>query len=145
MAKWFGFTGTRQGMTGLQINEFHRIIQENSPHRFIHGGCHGADLQAHDIVYREKGIYIEVWPAIGAKTPDWNALGKPNLLRPAKRPLERNADIVNLCDLLIATPHTVEEQLRSGTWATIRYARRIHRPYMIIRPCGQVVSHTDFV
>ena len=35
-----GFTGTRQGMTGLQINEFHRIIQELDTVRFVHGACH---------------------------------------------------------------------------------------------------------
>jgi len=138
-----GFTGTRQGMTGLQINEFHRIVRELDVARFAHGAAPGADLQAHDIIYREKNIYIEVWPATGAKTPDWDALGHPNYLRPAMLPLDRNKQIVNHCDLLIATPHTVEEQLRSGTWATIRYARKVHRPHYIIRPCGQLVTYTE--
>ena len=84
-----------------------------------------------------------MWPATGAKTPDWDALGWPNYIRPAKPPLDRNHDIVERCDLLIATPHTVEEQLRSGTWATIRYARKVHRPHYIIRPCGQLVTYTE--
>ena len=135
-----GFTGTRKGMTGLQVNKFHQLVQELDPSRLVHGAAPGADLQAHDICYREKNIYLEVWPAIGAKTPDWDALGHPNFTRPAKPPLDRNHDIVNHCDLLIATPADVVEQLRSGTWATIRYARKIGRPYMIIRPCGQVVD-----
>ena len=135
-----GFTGTRKGMTGLQINKFQELIQELDVTRFVHGAAPGADLQAHDICIRQRVPYIEVWPAIGAKTPDWDALGWPNHVRVAKPALERNHDIVDRCDLLIATPETVEEMLRSGTWATIRYARKVKRQHMIIRPCGQVVD-----
>jgi predicted Rossmann fold nucleotide-binding protein DprA/Smf involved in DNA uptake len=38
--------------------------------------------------------------------------------------LERNHLIVAACDVLNAAPLQDEEILRSGTWATIRYARK---------------------
>jgi predicted Rossmann fold nucleotide-binding protein DprA/Smf involved in DNA uptake len=52
--------------------------------------------------------------------------------------LVRNRDIVDVCNLLLATPGGTVEQLRSGTWATIRYARRIGRPVWIVFPNGEV-------
>jgi hypothetical protein len=33
---------------------------------------------------------------------------------------------------LIATPESLTEELRSGTWATIRYARKIKKPCLIL-------------
>ncbi len=38
--------------------------------------------------------------------------------------LERNRDIVDASEVLIACPSTREEVMRSGTWATVRYARK---------------------
>jgi predicted Rossmann fold nucleotide-binding protein DprA/Smf involved in DNA uptake len=45
--------------------------------------------------------------------------------------LERNKDIVNSCEQLIACPLTQEEELRSGTWATIRYARKTNKHILL--------------
>lgn len=48
--------------------------------------------------------------------------------RPAKPYLERNKDIANEgIDGLIAAPSGWVEELRSGTWATVRYARKLKR------------------
>ena len=49
-----------------------------------------------------------------------------------KRYLERNRDIVDACDILIACPRTLKEELRSGTWATVRYARKVGKPVAIL-------------
>jgi hypothetical protein len=48
--------------------------------------------------------------------------------------LDRNRDIVDNCDLLIATPKETTEVLRSGTWSTVRYAKKIGKPIVIIEP-----------
>jgi len=57
---------------------------------------------------------------------------------PIKRPLERNSDIVADSDLLLATPRFYEEELRSGTWATVRRARKANKPLIIVWPNGKV-------
>jgi len=51
-------------------------------------------------------------------------------------PLVRNRDIVDATDMLIAAPATRKEVLRSGTWATIRYAKKMKKWIYIIYPSG---------
>ena len=53
-----------------------------------------------------------------------------------KPPLERNCDIVLDGDLLIATPHGYQEEMRSGTWYTIRQARKRGKKIIIVWPNG---------
>lgn len=53
-------------------------------------------------------------------------------------PLERNHRIVDACDVLIACPKDAQEQLRSGTWATVRYARKQGKRVIVITPDGTV-------
>lgn len=47
-------------------------------------------------------------------------------------PLARNRRIVAAVDVLIAAPETDREELRSGTWATIRYARAAGKPVVML-------------
>jgi outer membrane protein insertion porin family len=54
-------------------------------------------------------------------------------------PLDRNRAIVDSCDVLIACPKGPEEQ-RSGTWATVRYARKQKKRIVIIWPDGEVTE-----
>jgi hypothetical protein len=49
---------------------------------------------------------------------DGDVLYKP------KPPLARDRDIVNAVEFLIAAPKSDDQTLRSGTWTTIRYARK---------------------
>jgi hypothetical protein len=54
-------------------------------------------------------------------------------------PLERNKHIVIAAiDGLIATPKTIAEEVRSGTWTTVRYARTLNRDIHIVLPDGKV-------
>jgi hypothetical protein len=50
----------------------------------------------------------------------------------------RNRKIANYSDKLIATPKESTEQLRSGTWTTIRYARLANKIVYIIVPNGDI-------
>ena len=43
----------------------------------------------------------------------------------------RNKDIVNSCDILIACPENDKEVIRSGTWSTIRYAKKINKTVLL--------------
>lgn len=47
-------------------------------------------------------------------------------------PLERNHVILDHTDYLLAFPKTRKEVLRSGTWATIRYAKKRDLPLKIV-------------
>jgi hypothetical protein len=55
-------------------------------------------------------------------------------IRAAKPYLVRNKYIVRETALLISAPAEPAEQLRSGTWSTVRYARRIGRQVCLLTP-----------
>ncbi len=97
-----------------------------------HGDCRGADQQAHAIG-RRLGLYIVGHPptASGLRA---NCICDE--LREPQTYLARNRALVLETQLLIAAPQGVE-RLRSGTWSTIRYAKRSQFPLIIIRPDGQ--------
>lgn len=135
------FTGTRQGMTPAQLKEFRQglAVISQPGDAFHHGGCVGADLQAHDVAVNGFQLAAEVWPATGREVPDW-ALNTARVIHPAHPPLERNHFIVSGADALIATPKEYNEVLRSGTWATVRYARKVPGCVVyIINPEGKVL------
>jgi len=60
--------------------------------------------------------------------------------RKAKPYLARNQDIVDETEVLIAVPAQKKEIVRSGTWATIRRARKAGRLIYFIFPDGRVVK-----
>lgn len=140
-----GFTGTRQGMTRKQADEckdlLSRIRRDTDLNQwagtyrafFHHGDCIGADAEAHciasELVFPHYGIIIH--PPTNQKMMA-NCKGAERM-KP-KPYLERNHDIVDASTILIATPETEEEVLRSGTWATVRYARRQNMVVKILNP-----------
>ena len=129
-----GFTGTQLGMTRAQKSEVARVLVNAKATEVHHGDCIGADAEFHDIVRMvDPKIKIHVHPPAEDKK---RAFKRGDVLYPAKPYLERNHDIVDACEILIATPAQKNEVLRSGTWATIRYARKIKRSTIIITPNG---------
>lgn len=124
-----GFTGTARGMTERQWNAFRQYVLEASPAVFCHGDCIGADAQAHDAV-RElvPTCRIFVYPANVASSK--RAWKNGDRIFPPAAPLKRNKTIVHVTNVLVATPYTYDEMLRSGTWSTVRYARA----YMKLQP-----------
>ena len=59
--------------------------------------------------------------------------------------LKRNRAIVKRSDILIATPGQREEILHSGTWSTVRYARKKGIPIWKIYPNGIVETENKQV
>jgi hypothetical protein len=53
---------------------------------------------------------------------------------PAKTYLSRNHDILLQCDMLVAALKTREEEERSGTWATVRYAKIRNVTVVVLEP-----------
>jgi hypothetical protein len=54
--------------------------------------------------------------------------------------LKRNGHIVDASHVMIACPRLMHEELRSGTWMTIRYARRADKPLAIVWPDGSITQ-----
>ena len=130
----YGFTGTRAGMTERQQHGLDLILCDHSTTTasFQHGGCHGADAEAHKIAAPHAARCVH--PGDKDQHRGWSMRSDYAVLRAWKPYLERNHTIVDICDVLIAAPKTPTEELRSGTWATIRYARKIGRPVIILDP-----------
>lgn len=129
-----GFTGTQRGMTEKQKDRFCDKLSELGVTEFHHGDCVGADEQADNIVRTMGGIRIVIHPPDNdAKRAFCSQRGPTKVCEP-KPYLERNHDIVDAAETMIATPGETQEQLRSGTWATIRYSRKTKKPGWILTP-----------
>lgn len=140
--RYIAFTGTRNGMTDLQKESLRSLVARLSVESkllvsFRHGACIGADRQFHDIVQSLGAGAVEIHPGDESQR-EWAVKNtRPCLIFETKSYLSRNRDMVDMSDVLIACPHENSEQLRSGTWATIRYARDSGRPTIIINRDGK--------
>ena len=137
-----GFTGTQQGMAVRQKNAFQDFLEQNKPTTFCHGDCIGADFEAHQMIENTFGrgpaasCNIEIFPPINPGKRAFQ-IGKQHT---PKEYIQRNHDIVDASDILVATPKEDTEQLRSGTWATIRYALKKGKKVYVIYPNGRQES-----
>jgi hypothetical protein len=127
-----GMTGNRNGISDEAKKVFLDFINNNEIKEAHHGDCLGADKDFHDI-FNNKNLRIIIHPPNDNKMRAF--CKSDNILQP-KKFLDRNHDIVNNTDMLIAFPSTKNEILRSGTWATIRYARKQKKNILIVYPDG---------
>ena len=137
-----GFTGTQKGMTNSQKHGVSMVLIFNHPIRFMdnlpgdafdahHGDCIGADAEFEELA-KEYGYTTYAHPA--SDTGNKRAYCKSDVILPAKPALKRNKDIVNAASIMIATPKENHEVLRSGTWSTIRYAKKCGTIIHVIYP-----------
>lgn len=131
----FGFTGTQQGMTEAQKSTLRNYLTGSSG-ELHHGDCIGADSEAHDIA-AECGYSIVLHPPTNYSKRAWREVPS-HMIRREKPYLARNQDIVHDTISLIATPAEAEEQLRSGTWSTVRFARKQGKAVVLILPDGKI-------
>ena len=146
------FTGTRRGMTKQQQASVAWLLEKLcSTKRNVlarHGAAKGADREFHALAFA-RGVRLTAYPSTKEQVR-W-ALTRTHQLvsvRPTQPPLIRNKTMVmgggaGKADVLIATPAEAEEVLRSGTWATIRNARRaLVAIRMIVQPLGNMIEET---
>jgi hypothetical protein len=134
-----GFTGTQEGMSAVQLQTLQTLILRNAitiASELHHGDCVGADAQAHYIA-QNLNMSIVVHPPTNDRKRAHCSGEKTEVLRPFPY-LMRNKHIVNASEWLIAAPKEFDEQLRSGTWSTIRYAVNKGRDVSIILPDGVI-------
>lgn len=134
--KIMGFTGTQKGMTPIQVEKFVDVIRAFDPTTFIHGDCIGSDADAHRLLRMYfKKIHIELFPPDDVKK---RAFCEADKIYASLPYLTRNRLIIENSDYMIAIPGEAQEKLRSGTWSTIRYAKRLNKSMMIIFPDGSL-------
>jgi hypothetical protein len=131
-----GFTGTRNGMTKLQKDTVSRLIISAGPTEAHMGDCIGADT---DFYYLIEKI-VPSCKKIG-HVPDKDKTRSKLKYDEEKMPkpyLTRDHDIVDESDMIIATPKAFYEELRSGTWATVRYAKKTNKRVILVFPNGSL-------
>lgn len=128
-----GFTGTRDGMTPFQRDQLEKVLSALKADFsfFHHGGCIGADEEAHRIA-NGCGFRCVIWPPTNkSKYVEVLEESAFQVMDPAPY-LDRNQFIVDAASLFVAAPKEDDEVLRSGTWATIRRARASHLPIIML-------------
>lgn len=129
-----GFTGTRHGMTPEQIGTVDELtVWANEVH---HGDCLGADFDMHRIAYANGQQRVSHPPS----DPRLRAYADAEVVLEPKPYHDRNRDIVDAADWLVATPAESTEQEKGGTWYTVRYARLRQKPVVIVWPDGSTSS-----
>lgn len=116
-----GFTGTREGLSRRQFGQLSKmlhwlVLTHANEAEFHHGACVGADLEAEAL----------------ARAHGYKVIDHFTHSRASADMLKRNRDIVAHSDVLIAGPLQDAEELRSGTWATVRYARQAGLPVVML-------------
>lgn len=126
-----GFTGTQLGMSQHQKEQFVLKCEELGITEFHHGDCIGADAEAHDIV---REFFPNVW-IVGhlPKYKNKQVFRKCDEYRAPLDYLVRDKNIVSETEFLIGAPKSDDEELRSGTWTTIRYSRKANKPQEILK------------
>lgn len=141
MTVHIGFTGTQNGMTSPQIMAAVHLVERLGATDLHHGSCVGADEELHRGVMFGGLDHLRIHShpsTLWAKRAECYLREGLDIPYGAKPPLERNRDIVDACEALIAAPKESAETLRSGTWATIRYCRKVGKPVLIVWPDGTV-------
>ena len=152
-----GFCGSQNGMNSFQENEVLRIFDNIQPQTLHHGDTVGADSQCHYDFLRwharndyedrviiihppvdfKKRAFVDDEKKIGNSLREQLLKCKHSVKIITLEPfayLERNRHIVDAVEKMIATPKEVEHTLRSGTWATIRYAWKQKKEVRVIPP-----------
>lgn len=138
-----GFTGTRAGMTPAQKTAVREILSRTeialTENSVGHGDCVGADAEFDEIA-KELEYQRNIYPSdIESMRAHCELRGAIQVSEPEK-PLIRNSRIVNDSSMIIATPKESTEVLRSGTWATIRRARKAGCELYLVLPNGEIRS-----
>lgn len=124
-----GLTGTQIGMNDLQKSLFTKMLKDLGNEfisiTFHHGDCIGADTDAHTLI-REflPHAKIIIHPP---KNKLKRAYCEGDIVLAPEEYLIRNRDIVDASSWVFGFPKTNKEELRSGTWYTIKYARKTGR------------------
>lgn len=137
------FTGTRKGMTPEQRATLVKLLNDYRPEVLLNGAARGSDQECLEVLVKMKlPIRVEVFPA-SIETRDeartiLKSYGPPVSWHPIFSPMHRNKLMVEVSDLVIATPVGDTEESQGGTWGTIRLAAKYRVRTVVIWPSGAV-------
>ena len=97
-----------------------------------HGDAIGADAFSHQVAV-SLGMRIVIHPPLNSQYRAFCNNGSVTIL-PTKPYLERNFDLIKATEILLVLPIQNQEIQRSGTWHTVRVARRNNRSVVIFFP-----------
>lgn len=133
------FTGTRTGMTPDQRLRVRDVLTRTRPDAVHHGDCIGADAEFHAIAL-SLGIPVVIHPPVNPvlrafcpATPADRLVASVTVL-PARPYRDRDRDMVDLADAVLATP--ARGRQTGGTWYTVAYARRTGRAVTVLFPAA---------
>lgn len=136
-----GFTGTQHGMTPAQAAAVRSILWNLKPTYGHHGVCIGSDEQFHRICRDELDLQVFGHPPVDTKKMAQLQPFEFYFMYPPQQYITRNHKIVSGSKVMIATPREYNEQLRSGTWATIRQCHRVRRQLHLVWPNGNITNY----
>jgi len=118
-----GFTGTRALTSDMEVLLDSYLTARAGCIVLHHGACQGADEFAHQIAV-DNHIPVVVHPPTDTKWEMRDLKEQPGVTIMPRQPyLVRNRAIVNATAMLLAVP-AGPEKVRSGTWSTVRYAKK---------------------
>lgn len=142
MAIYYGFTAARE-LDSFPDGYIESVLQSLPPaERYITGGARGGDALIGRWLYERypSAHHIVVVPANRAQVVEWwlgfdvTAVDMPR----GTSYRDRNMHIVQMCTNLVAFPAFPEfnvKSRRSGTWQTVRMAKRVGKSVQIY--CGE--------
>lgn len=146
--KTLAFTGTRAGLTPEQTQVLYEIFEnaKKTGYNTLLNGCAvGADQDVVVILNTLNGFHLIGYPSNLIQQQSKYALDCCELAYKPADPLKRNHKMVDAADYLIAAPKQYTEPGATrcgGTWATIRYARKMKKTVIIVWPNGIIkVDH----
>lgn len=132
-------SGTRHRNSDEQRAWVRQMLTDGPWTELRHGACVGADETTHHLAV-ERGMQVVIHPPTDTK--HMMALPEPSdtiTIMPAKPYIPRNHDLTDPAEVLLALPNGSEEDNpRSGTWATVRYALDNRKPVAICYPNGDI-------
>lgn len=138
-----GTTGTREGAKPAQKAEalrWMRALRDRGLTTTRSGDCYGWDAEFH-VLALEMGFETIGHPPTDPEARAFCAYIREEVPLPY---LARNEKIVRGSDLMLAVPKESSEPAQKrggGTWATIRCAKRLGKPLVIIFPEGNLETH----
>jgi len=135
-----GITGTQHGPTVQQFAAAFAWVDRFRKRTdwLNHGDCIGVDADFAKW-WANMGGQLRAFPPV---VRDKRAWVPSDITEPAEPYLVRNRLIVDASSCMVAMPREEVEQERGGTWSTVRYARRVGVPCLLVLPSGVIVKES---